>query len=49
MALVFVFHGTREVPQKPFFDLSGISALAEERQFIVIPQAGIYNKKEGLD
>ena len=44
--LVFVFHG-RGGTAETFFDLSGISALAEERQFIaVIPQAGIYQQKE---
>ena len=44
--LVFVFHG-RGGTAETFFDLSGISALAEARKFIaVIPQAGLYQQKE---
>lgn len=44
--LVFAFHG-RGGTAETFFDLSGISALAEERKFIaVIPQAGLYQQKE---
>lgn len=43
--LVFVFHG-RGGTAETFFDLSGISALAEARKFIaVIPQQDFTSKK----